>query len=689
MKILRTSFIVLLLVLAGVLAVRLPQGVETDLYGLIDSAHGGVMREMAKGFATQGRLLLEGQDAEALKERAAQIRTQLHQPSQVDYKETLAFIDTHKAGLLAPATRELLLAGQYAQVAEESAARLFGPVPPLFSAKRDPFLLGTDYVLSLETNLAGGWSLDAGDPVFEQDETCYRLLTVDLATVPAAEIVAFLVACEQANAAKDAPCRIWCSGPAFHTARAREQSKREINLLSGISLALVVLFGWLLFRSFRFLPQLLLAQGIGALAAAGTLFAFFPRPHVLTFVFGTSLIGLSVDYVYHARAAGDVRKILRPLALSLATTLACFAPLLFAAVSVLRQMAVFTSAGLLAVAVFVVLWPCGGAGTVVVRPRPTCRRVGCRSWFVIIPLVLVGLFVCRLPTPQLVTDPAAFYRPDAYLAQSEKKLATISPVQAERFAFVAGETLQEALEHEEAAGVKGLSAVIPSLKRQHENAVLKAALVREQGTAYTAKTGLGMPSENPDGLLDPEQLPEGPLRTMLRSMRVAGGLVSPYTAEAGKPLDSRVTILEPRTALVALFQQFTASTLSLLTVSLLVFFVLLVVFFKRDFLRFGVPVLLSLYSTVLVLMLVTVPITFFTLLCFFVLMGLGIDYTIFHRGHPAPETRRVVLFSFLTSFAGLGLLALTSFPVTRSMGLTFAIGLFFAYLFSLGGSKDV
>ena len=687
MKILRASFLVVLFLLAGVLAVRLPQGVETDLYGLIDSAHGGVMREMAKGLATQGRLLLEGQDPDVLKERAAQIRAQLHQPPQPDYKETLAFIDTHKAGLLAPATRELLLSGQYAQVAEESAARLFGPVPPLFSAKRDPFLLGTDYALALETNLAGGWSLDAGDPVFEQDETCYRLLTVDLATVPAAEIVAFLVACEQANEAKDAPCRIWCSGPAFHTARASEQSKREINLLSGISLALVVLFGWLLFRSFRFLPQLLLALGVGALAATGMLFAFFPRPHVLTFVFGTSLIGLSVDYVYHARAAGDVRKIMRPLALSLATTLACFAPLLFAAVSVLRQMALFTSAGLLAVAAFVVLWPCGNAGTIVVPPCSARRCVGRWSWVVFV--VLAGLFVCRHPTPQLVMDPTAFYRPDAYLAQSEKKLLTISPVPTQRFAFVAGETLQEALEREEAAGVKGLSAVIPSLKRQRENAALKAALVREQGAAYTAKTGLKMPSENPDGFLDPEQLPEGPLRTMLRSMRVAGGLVSPYAGVARKPLDSHVTILKPRVELLVLFTEFTASTLSLLTVSLLVFGVLLVVFFKRNFVRFGFPICLSLQSTVLALMLLDVPITFFTLLCFFVLMGLGIDYTIFHRGHPAPETRRVVLYSFLTSFAGLGLLALTSFPVTRSMGLTFAIGLFFAYLFSLGGSKDV
>ena len=123
----------------------------------------------------------------------------------------------------------------------------------------------------------------------------------------------------------------------------------EINVLSCVSTILVAVLGWLLFRSLRFVPQLLVCIGAAFLVAAGTLFAVYPHPHVLTFVFGTSLIGLSVDYVYHARAAGDVRRILRQLSFSLLTTLACFSPLLFSEIGALRQMAVFTMAGLVAV----------------------------------------------------------------------------------------------------------------------------------------------------------------------------------------------------------------------------------------------------------------------------------------------------------------------------------------------------
>ena len=78
--------------------------------------------------------------------------------------------------------------------------------------------------------------------------------------------------------------------------------------------------------------------------------------------------------------------------------------------------------------------------------------------------------------------------------------------------------------------------------------------------------------------------------------------------------------------------------------------------------------------------------TFFHALCFFVCTGLGLDYVIFHLEATAsatlPRTRRVVFVSFLTSASAFGLLALTSFPVTRAMGATLALGLFFAYFCS-------
>ena len=73
-------------------------------------------------------------------------------------------------------------------------------------------------------------------------------------------------------------------------------------------------------------------------------------------------------------------------------------------------------------------------------------------------LLCAGAFRIRLSS-----DPAQFYRPDPFLAEGERKFYELNQAAAARFAVVEGATVQEALEREEAAGVKGLSAIIPSL----------------------------------------------------------------------------------------------------------------------------------------------------------------------------------------------------------------------------------
>ena len=90
-----------------------------------------------------------------------------------------------------------------------------------------------------------------------------------------------------------------------------ERSKREINVLSAVSLVVVFALGVWLFRSARFVVPLVATLASAFLVATAAVFAI-GRPHVLTFVFGTSLIGLGVDYVYHAYAAEDGRTLKRP-----------------------------------------------------------------------------------------------------------------------------------------------------------------------------------------------------------------------------------------------------------------------------------------------------------------------------------------------------------------------------------------
>ena len=686
MRGLRIAFGLLLAASVGVLAWRACGGlrVETDLTSLVSAENLPALRDVSAGRTRQGRLLFEGPDADAVRTAADAFSSNLPACATFDLRATLRAFAGRTAGLLSAETRGLLRAGRYREVATASAARLFGPVPPLFSVKDDPFLLATDYVLALQSNLSPGWSLRDGYPVCTRDGVHFLLVALETErlSLDAAEDLRRRVEARNATAADGV--RIWCCGPLFHMARAATRAKTEVNVLSGVSVACVVLLGVLLFRSLRFVPQLLCAVGASFLVASGALFAVCPRPHALTFVFGTTLIGLAVDYVYHARAAGDVARVARPLGISLVTTLACFTPLLCSEVTALRQMALFTMAGLGTVCMTVFAWgPCG-PGLPAVEEAPRARGPGrAGRWARALLLCGAALGLFRL---DVSTSPAAFYRPDAYLAAGERRFLEVGPAAGTRVALVTGDSLQACLEHEEEAGLKGLSAVIPSIRRQRENAALAARLAAHEGARYAALTGLRMPGGAATNVfLDAEVAATGALKRLVAPFRLAPTrLVAPCPA-GFVPADPHVEVLDPRTALEGLFARFLASTCRLLGVSLGLLAVLLLAFFRKRFFLYVGPVLASVAATGGMLGWLGIPLTSFTLLCFFVMVGLGLDYVVFHRSRPGTATRRTVRASFLSSLAGFGLLAFTAFPVTQAMGVTFAFGLFFAYVFSLGG----
>ena len=732
-KVARGACAALVAAAIATLACTCRNGVETDLYA-------------ADNVGGQLRILLEGPDQASLDAPAAVFKAYMgsHVRTEVgSITNTLAALVPRSGGLLTEETRALLQAGEYGTVATNAATALFsGLLAPVVSVKEDPYLLATDYLTHLQSRDDRGWSIRDGDPVREQDGRCYRLLVFDGfktsdsaficeviervrtwgAAVPAAQGRDKRGTPASVAQERDPPVKVYLSGAPFHAALATERSKREINILSAVSLVIVLALGVWLFRSVRFVMPLVTTLASAFLVATAVVFAVWGRPHVLTFVFGTTLIGLGVDYVYHACAAEDVRMVRRPLAYALVTTLACFVPLAFSGVTVLRQMSLFTGAGLLTVWAAVMAW-FGRAGARpshwdngrLARCTPAPLTPGGRSklrtsrlsFFIFLPSLFILLSAGALRI-RLSSDPAQFYRPDPFLAEGERKFYELNQAAAARFAVVEGATVQEALEREESAGVKGLSAIIPSLKRQRENQALVAELRKRTGSAYTALTGVPVRAgADTRRLLDPETISDSLLEKLIRSMCVkANGrvlLVSPLSP-AGGPRScaadgasaAGVTIVEPKRELMSLFDAYAREAYRLLGISFVLLAVLLAALFRRRFLAGVLPVAAAALATLGVLGWCGVQLTFFHALCFFVCTGLGLDYVIFHlevatsatlpprsrRSATLPRTRRVVFVSFLTSAAAFGLLAFTSFPVTRAMGATLALGLFFVYLFS-------
>ena len=147
------------------------------------------------------------------------------------------------------------------------------------------------------------------------------------------------------------------SGVPFHSYESSTSAQRQISAISTVALVLIVLVFLWIFRSP--VPAIVSAAavffscGIGFVATL----LFFRGIHVLTFVFGTTLIGTCLDYSIHyfvnwkANLACDsgaaVRKhILRGITLGFASTEICFAALFLAPFPLLKQVSVFLFTGL-------------------------------------------------------------------------------------------------------------------------------------------------------------------------------------------------------------------------------------------------------------------------------------------------------------------------------------------------------
>ena len=775
-RIARAAFIAVIAAAALSLASMCRRGVEMDLYALLDTSRQNTLRALADHLGGQLRIILEGPDLASLDAPAAEFKAHMGpraRTEQVSITNTLATLASHSGGLLTDETRALLLAGKFDEVATNSATALTtGFLAPFVSVKQDPYLLATDYLMQLqrhvESHIARGWSSRDGDLVCKKGGRCYRLLVFDGFKTSDSEFICGLIERvhafnrRSAGESGDPPphsVKAYMSGTPFHTALSMEHTKRDITVLSVISLVFVFALGVWLFRSGRFVVPLLATLASALLVAAAAVFAVFGKPHAFTFVFGTSLIGLGVDYVYHACAAKDVRALARPLFYALLTTLACFAPLAFSSVAVLRQMALFTCAGLVTAWAAVMVWRAapltlgvpspGGSGAppLLARPAPGGSGVSpLLRGLMLLLLLAVGAGSFRI---RFSSDPALFYRPDPFLKEGEKKIVDLNQrddeliarvlnrlcrmtrtacgrvhpkdfyklllrlprlftstigklsehalarMAALQFVVVEGTMLQEALEREEEAGVKGLSAIIPSLKRQRENQALIAALREKTHTSYVELTGMSVGNGvDARGLLDPEEIDDPLLKKLMHMMCMkAGGrvmIVSPgdlKRRDAASPRgngeeDTGVTVVDLKREVAEMFDAYAQEAYRLLGISFVLLAALLAALFRRRFLACAGPVLAAAVATLGVLGWCGVRLTFFHALCFFVCTGLGLDYVIFHLGNPSLRTRRVVFVSFLTSAVSFGMLAFTSFPVTRAMGTALALGLFFVYLFS-------
>ncbi|ABE32010.1 MMPL family protein [Paraburkholderia xenovorans LB400] len=474
-----------------------------------------------------------------------------------DLSQIAALYMPYRFGLLAPADRTALANGAAGSTLRDTLAqRIYSPLrggltTPLAD---DPFGWLEHWLggLPLATS-----NLELEDNMLVSHHGAATSVLI-VATLPGSAyetktqhaVLAALAESESALKQSFPDVSVARTGAVFYAEAARSASEHEVHLIGIASLCGIALLMMWVFRSPRLLLLGFVSTALGIVCALAVTMLIFGKLHLLTLVFGASLIGEAVDYsiqyfvVYlGAQRDWDARRgarAVRPaLSVALATSLLGYAILTWVPFPALKQIACFAIAGI-TTAFASVLWLLPALLTR--APERSPQRVfagaarvlavwhrtigGKRAWFVAALLLLLAIpGWLRLSSDD---DIHLLIQRDAVLvAQEDKVRAAVGVDNSAQFFVVRGETPERVLQRAEALGTKldalngtankvgsyqSVAQFVPSAKQQNEDRALLAQHVFGDRAALRATLlQAGFKDEVADAWLAAYAKPQAPL----------------------------------------------------------------------------------------------------------------------------------------------------------------------------------
>jgi predicted exporter len=525
--------------------------------------------------------------------------------------------------------------------------------------------------------------------------------------------------------------------------RTRSEAQR-LGTIATIGMLVLLL---LAYRSFGAVLLSALPLSSAGLAGAAAVGAIFGSVHGITVAFGITLIGVAQDYPLHvlshqrrSRTPSEITRELWPtLATGVVSTCVAYLTFLFSGVTGLQQLACFTVAGLAVAGLstrFVLPRLIGGTrrdhGQSPALARLWHAFAGWRRprW---LPLVLAAgcLVVAALARTPLWDDdlqgltpvPAPLLAADRELRDelgtADLRYLLAVDARDEQSALASLETLEPQLtalvQQGAIADFDSAARYLPSaatqLKRQA--ALPEPAQLRVALASATASTPFRPDAFDAfvDDVTDAKTLP--PLRSedlrahglgqqvdMLLRDDGQGGRTALVTlagvadvaalAALANAAGGNVALLDlKRAAETLVAQQRTRILWSLAVAAILLVAVVATALRKRErVLRVLAPMALATLIVVATMQAAGVPMTLFHLIALILAAGLGLDYALFFE-RPVDDaaeqlrTLHAIIVCSLSTFLVFALLATSSLPVLRAIGLPVAIGVVANFVLAL------
>jgi predicted exporter len=244
---------------------------------------------------------------------------------------------------------------------------LYSPMAQMTAAdlEHDPLLIFSRY---FHTQNPINLTLEHGIVVLKDTNQYWALLLTDLkdSHLKLDKLEYLLVLVNNAKAKmQESDGDLMVTGMPLFTAHGADSAKQEISTVGvGSSVGIIILM-LLTFRSLRPLMLSFLAITCGLLAALVVSVLVFGKIHIITLVFGASLIGVADDYALHFMCDSfgaknwqprhGLRYIFPGLLIGLLTNLLSYSGLMLSPFPGLQQVALFSAVGLLVAWLTVVL----------------------------------------------------------------------------------------------------------------------------------------------------------------------------------------------------------------------------------------------------------------------------------------------------------------------------------------------
>jgi predicted exporter len=584
-----------------------------------------------------------------------------------------------------------------ARVAARLRLELSLPQAPLVEeiASRDPLLTFPDLLRRFQRDRAGG--LDVVDGHFADPErsAAIALLTTRHSAFESESQAPFHDFLEQSFEALTQEIGVELllerSGVHRFAVASERIARAELQRISAISVIGIALLFLIVFRSPRLLLVSLLPLAGGVLAAATLAILAFGEIHVMTLVFGATLIGVCIDYPIHLithhtlvssaeGGQGWPPALWGALVMGALTTVAGFVGLTWSSFPGIREIGVFAASGVLAalIATRLLLPPLLPApGPVAPAQARLARWLGRllavlqrRRSIAALALVLAAVLTALgLPRVEWQDDVFALsLAPDeSWLEEDRRIRSRVSQMDPGRFVVAVGEDLESALQRndlvyqrleqarEQAAldGFRSLHTFLFSAALQRRNSAVFA-----QSPAFPDRTLRALEAEgfrsaafepfvadlrsaDPEPLTF-EDLVGSPLAEIAAAFRVdldgrvailsyLRGVADPETFVTRFADLEDVHYFDQQDFLRELYGRYRTRTTTLILAGLLAVVSILTLRYRRPRLAIAVasPALIAATTTLALLAFAGVAINLLHLLGLLLVLSIGVDYSIF------------------------------------------------------------